>query len=109
MALDQSEIRTATLAELGIILTDTIDGAIERREVEAINEAYSGIGQEVLRRVTPDKIRSLMDFHYNKWVDLQSKGTNGSYLQKTELLNSYYELKAMMAAFVEASPKDEND
>lgn len=109
MALETEEVQNASLAELGVILMDSVDGAIERGDYEGINEAYQGIGQEIVRRVPdPVKIRHLMDFHYKKWSDLQAKGTS-SRQEETELQNSFYEFRAMMTGFVESAPNGEDD
>ena len=110
MALEVEEIQNASLAELGVILIDSVDQAVADEEYEEIEAAYQSIGQEIIRRI-PDttKIRPMMDFHYKKWADLQVKGTNGSRSQETELNNSYLEFRAMMAGFVEAASKDETD
>ena len=110
MAFDNEEIQHASLAELGVILLDSVDEAVAGGEYEEIEEAYVYIGQEIIRRV-PDaaKIRHMMDFHYKKWADLQAQGTNGSRSQETELNNSYLQLRAMMTGFVESAPKDETE
>ena len=104
----QEEIQNVSLAELGIILMDSVDGAIERRDMDGINEAYQSIGQEIIRRI-PDttKIRPMMDFHYKKWSDLQDKGTNGSRTEVWNLRMAFFEFRAMMAGFVESAPKEE--
>lgn len=100
------EIKNASLANLGVILMDTVDSLTSEGLPEDIEEAYGVIGREVIRRC-PDveKLEHLLDYHYNKFKQLQkewSKG-NASFDQSND---AFYEFKAMMTGFQEAYNKD---
>lgn len=102
----QDEIQNASLANLGVILMDTVDSLIADGSPEDIEEAYGTIGREVIRRC-PDvvKLEHLLDFHYNKFKQTQKewfKG-NASFDQSND---AFYEFKAMMTGFQEAYSKD---
>jgi hypothetical protein len=104
---DQDELKTASLSGLGAMLLDAADEAVRNDEVEEIEQAYKGIGLEVVSRVPdPEKLRHLMDFHYKKWADLTVKGTN-NFAEETDLNNSYLELRALMTGFVEVHAAEE--
>lgn len=113
MTFDSEELNTASLAQLGIILMDTVDNETANGDFEALNEAYRTIGKEVVRRVergratplsTEKTLRHLMDFHYKKWADLQEKGENGK-----DLNDAFYELKALMTGFTELTSIHEDE
>jgi len=104
MLLDQEEVRTANLAQLGVILMDSTDKALADGDYENLESAYNEIGAEVTRRVTNvGNLRALTDFHYKKWADLTVDRASNA-----ELCNAFYELKAMMTGMTHAcGPKEE--
>lgn len=106
---DQEELNEASLAQLGAILLDTVDGAIERGEVEEIEEAYRSMGQEILRRVPdPAKLEVLMDFHYDKWKKEQKKPTT-SRQDEMDACNAFYEFRVLMTGFTECHHEETDE
>lgn len=100
------EIRTTSLAGLGVILMDKLDQVLADQAPEDIDDAYKTIGCEVVRRsLNAAKLESLMDFHYDKW----KKNLKAADLPSQERLDAFYEFKAMMAGFTEIHSDEEGD
>ncbi len=95
---DQEELKNSSLSGLGAMLLDAMDCGIENGEPVEVENACVEIGNEVIFRV-PDaeKLRHLMDFHYKKWADMLVKDNSSG--QQSD--NSYLELRAMMAGYVQ--------
>lgn len=95
---DQEDLKTATLSVLGAMLLDAIDEGVANGEPVEVENACVQIGNEILYRV-PDaeKLRHLMDFHYKKWADMMAR----SDIPNENTNDSYLELRAMMAGYVQ--------
>lgn len=98
----QEALQTSSLENLGVLLLDGVDQAIQDGEPENIETIYQEIGQEVLRRVPdPVKLEAMLDFHYNKFKK--------SVVNREENGGPYYEFKAVMAGFNEFYSAEHED
>jgi len=95
---DPEDLKIATLSVLGAMLLDAMDEGVANGEPVEVENACVQIGNEILHRV-PDaeKLRHLMDFHYKKWADMLAK----SDIPNEYTNDSYLELRAMMAGYVQ--------
>jgi len=95
---DQESLKNSSLSGLGAMLLDAMDEGVVNGEPLEVEGACVEVGNEIIFRV-PDaeKLRHLMDFHYKKWADALAS----NHTSEVQTGNSYLELRAMMAGYVQ--------
>lgn len=102
---DPETVKSSSLSGLGAMLLDAIDEGVRNDEPVEVENACVEIGNEIIFRVpNADKLRHLMDFHYKKWADMLADDNSSDQrlpTGDTYTDNSYLELRAMMAGYVQ--------
>lgn len=86
-------LKNMSLAQLGAHLLDTADNAALTQEYNLVEQAGKNVGNEIIRRIGRDKVRPMMDFHYEAWANATGNEVN----------TKWYEFKAMTAAHIQAT------